>query len=423
MTTLAEPQTTWDAPEADPPTNRHGELLRVLNVNNHHAGRGGYEVYFFGQNRILKENGHFLKTLEADNADVVTLGQKLSAFATSIASKRAATRIKDLIEEHRIDLVHLHNVLPLLSPDAITGCRQAYDGRGVPIVMKLADYKLTCPAGQHLRDGKICTKCLGGREYWAGIHGCRENHLWSTAYALRNVAARRRRIFHDGVTLFLPNTRFVLEHFVAAGFDRGQMHLLPNFTDLQPPTQESLNFGQGDYACYVGRISPEKGLPTLLAAAAKTGIPTRIAGNHTNMPGLAESAPANVEFVGKLDREQLVDFYRRAKFMIVPSEWYECFGISAAEAQTYGLPVIATDLGGLPEVVRNDESGLIYRAGDVDDLAAAMTNLWEDDALAARLGQGAWQRAAREFRPDVFYRRLCGAYTKAIQLHERSRRA
>ncbi|MEM7808323.1 MAG: hypothetical protein AAF561_09455, partial [Planctomycetota bacterium] len=144
MTTLAEPQTTWDAPEADPPVNRHGELLRVLNVNNHHAGRGGYEVYFFGQNRILKENGHFLKTLEADNADVVTLGQKLSAFATSIASKRAAKRIKDLIEEHRIDLVHLHNVLPLLSPDAITGCRQAYDGRGVPIVMKLADYKLTC---------------------------------------------------------------------------------------------------------------------------------------------------------------------------------------------------------------------------------------------------------------------------------------
>ncbi len=412
----------WDVPEAEPPRNADGELLRILNVNNHHAGPGGYEVYFRGLTTMLRNCGHHVATLERNNAEIVTIGQKLDAFRTSVASRRAAVRMRELIEAERIDLVHLHNVLPLISPSVINGCRQAYGGRGVPVVMKLADYKLTCPAGQHLRDGKVCTKCIGGREYWAAVHGCRENRVWSTAYAVRNVAARWRGIFRDGVTLFLPNTQFVLEHFVSSGFERESMHLLPNFTELAAPPRDEIDFGAGDYAAYVGRISPEKGLPTLIEAARRTAIPLRVAGDHSNMPGLAESAPENVTFVGKLSRDELPGFYRNARFLVVPSEWYECFGLTAAEAQTSGLPVIANAMGGLPEVVRHDVSGLVVEPGDPAALATVMERLWTDDDLAARLGRGGFDRAAQQFRPTVFYRRVAAAYERAITLHAKGQR-
>ena len=408
----------WDAPEVDTVLNDRGERLRVLNIHNNHAGPGGFEVFYEGTTEILRHNGHDVFTFERDNSTIQTLGQKVRAFGSAIHSPTTRDQVKTLIERERIDLVHLNNVWPLVSPSVITSCRQAYGGRGVPVVMSMQDYKLTCPAGQHLRNGQVCEKCLGGRELWCAFHGCRHNHVWSAAYTVRNIVNRKRRIFSDGITLYLPCSNFVSEHLAKAGYDADRMHVLPDFTDLP----EDLTFNCDDkprkeYIAYVGRISPEKGLDVLIEASRLTGLPVKIAGDPAKMPELKKIAPPQVEFVGKLSRDALPGFYRNARFSVVPSTWYECFGIVAAEAQGYGTPVIASRIGGLPEVVQDGVTGLHVNPNDPADLARAMRRLWDDPAAVSGMCRASRRRAKEQFAPDVFYRRIAAAYARAVEQH------
>ena len=393
--------------------NDDGEPLRVLNVHNHHAGPGGFEVFFFGVSEILRHYGHHVATFERDNAAIHTAFEKLSAFGSAIYSPSSRRAFERVLRDERVDLVHLNNIWPLVSPSVIDACRDA----DVPVVMSMQDYKLTCPAGQHLREGKVCEKCMNGREYWAAVHGCRNGRVWSTAYSVRNVVNRLRGPFHDGVTLYLPCTRFVADHLVRGGYDAGKMHVLPDFTDLPDVADADGPPRSGGYVGYVGRISPEKGLDVLIEAARRTGLPVKIAGSHAAMPELLRDLPPGVEFVGKLSREELPAFYRGARFNVVPSVWYECFGIVTAEAQGYGNPVIASRIGGLPEVVEDGVTGLLVEPGDAANLAAAMRRLWDDPALNRRMGEAARERAGREFTPNVFYGRLAAAYRRAVDLH------
>ena len=264
--------------------NDDGQPLRVLNVHNHHVGPGGFEVFFEGVTDILRHHGHHVATFERNNSDIQTAFEKLSAFGSAIYSPSSRRAFEAVLRGERVDLVHLNNIWPLVSPSVIDACRDA----GVPVVMSMQDYKLTCPAGQHLREGKVCEKCMNGREYWAAVHGCRNGRVWSTAYSVRNVVNRLRGPFHDGVTLYLPCTQFVADHLVRGGYDAAKMHVLPDFSDLPDGGEfESERRSPGTYVGYVGRISPEKGLPVLIEAARRTGLPVKIAGNHAGHAGAA----------------------------------------------------------------------------------------------------------------------------------------
>ncbi len=407
----------WDCPEVDCPTNARGEPLRILNIHNIHAGHGGFEVFYEGVNQILRSRGHHVVTFERDSGTIHGLAQKVKAFASAIHSPRNRNAVRELIEAERIDLVHLNNVLPLVSPSVISACHDAYGGLGVPVVMSQQDFKLTCPAGQHLRHGNLCVKCVNGHEYWCAVHACRESRIWSTAYTVRSIVNRRRGLFHDGITLHLPCSQFVADHLARSGFDSERMQVLPNFTDL--PEDEGVRFSEkptAAYAAYVGRISPEKGLDVLIEASRRTGIPVKIAGDSSKMPELVAGAPPQVQFVGRLSREALPDFYRNARFLVVPSTWYECFGIVAAEAQGYGCPVIASRIGGLPEVVQDGVTGLLAEPGDPQSLASAMGRLWNSPAEVVAMSRNAQRRSQLQFSPDIFYRRIGAAYMRAIEL-------
>ena len=408
---------TWDVPEADAALNVSGDPLRVLNLHNIHAERGGMEVYFDAMTAVLRDHGHKVETYTRDSAEIATPLQKVRAFASAVHSPSSREAVRTIIERERINLVHLHNVWPLISFSVLTACREAFGGRGVPVVMSVQDYKLTCPAGQHRRDGKVCTKCVGGNEHWCAIHGCRQNRVWSAAYAVRNVVTRRRGLVKDGVTLYLPCSNFVRDHLVGAGYNADRVRTLPNFTALPDEPVDPVAKARAPYISFVGRVSPEKGLDVLLDAARRTGLPVKIAGDASAMPELVASAPPNVQFVGRLDREQLPDFYRNSRFSVVPSNWLECFGIVSAEAQGYGTPVIASDIGGLSETVQDGVTGRLVPAGDAAALADTMRNLWDDPVTLAGMSRAAQRRARREFSTTTYYRRLAAAYGRACELH------
>jgi glycosyltransferase involved in cell wall biosynthesis len=177
------------------------------------------------------------------------------------------------------------------------------------------------------------------------------------------------------------------------------------------------------YVAYVGRITPEKGISTLLASAEMTRLRVRIAGDPSPMPELVKKAPANVEFLGPLCREDVETLYRSARFLVLPSLWFETFGLVAAEAMSHGVPVIASNMGGLTEVVDDGATGFLFEPGNPEDLANKMRVLWSDPALCRRMGQTAREKVIREYNEDTHYRRLTVVYETAIRTAKELRAA
>ena len=389
--------------------------MKILHVHNYHAGRGGMEVVYEYSTRVLRQRGHEVIEFSRDSASLKSPLSLIGAFASGVYSPSAYRETRELIDAHRPDLAYVHNLYPMLSTSVLDAC---HDG-GIPVVMNIGDYKLTCPMARHLRDGAICTKCMDGSVLWSAVHACKGGRLASAGYALSHGITRMRRAYHRGVDLFVTPAQFTADYLARAGFDPGRIMVVPNMSDLPADVPAA---GEGEYAAFVGRLSPEKGIDVLIDAATRTGIPTRIAGGGDKPPSQLAS---NIQFVGPVDRAALPAFYRGARFLVAPSVWHEVFGVVVVEAMLLGIPVIASNIGGLGQVFEHEQSGLLVPAGDAAALAGAMSRLWADPALCRRMGKNARECALRNYSPDAFYRRLMSAFQKAIEgrpaIHDLSR--
>jgi glycosyltransferase involved in cell wall biosynthesis len=237
---------------------------------------------------------------------------------------------------------------------------------------------------------------------------------------LRSVIARKWRLFLDNVTAYITPTEFVKRRLVAAGFPERRITAVPNMIDAP---ESGVDPSVNQYVAYVGRISPEKGIATLLAGAGMTGLRVRIAGDPSPMPEIAKKAPANVEFLGPLSKEDVEELYRGARFVVLPSLWFETFGLVAAEAMSHGVPVIASNMGGLTEVVDDGATGFLFEPGNAEDLANKMSVLWSNAALCRRMGRTAREKVIREYSEDAHYRRLMAVYETAIRAVQETQRA
>jgi glycosyltransferase involved in cell wall biosynthesis len=383
--------------------------MRLLQVyNNYRSGGGGETVVVRQTKDILHKHGHSVRMLARDSRTIVTLRHKLEAFANGLYSWEAKREISDIIEKDRPNVVHVHNLYPFFSPSVLVACRQ----QSVPVVMTLHNYALTCPELRHLRAGAVCERCLGGREHWCVLHNCRDNIFESVGYALRAAASRKLRLFVENVTLFIALTNFAKHRLLNAGFEDNHIVVIPNAVSLP---ESAVDPSTGAYAAFVGRLSPEKGISTLLIAARRTGLPLRIAGDGPMSPLLVRQAPKNVEFVGKLDRMAIRTFYRSARFIVVPSQWFEGFPLVIAEAMSHGIPVIASKIGGLPEIVEDGVTGILSEPGNAEDLAAKMQMLWENPDLCRQMGRAGRQKVMREYTEDTYFQNLMAVYQTAIQ--------
>ena len=384
--------------------------MKVLQIHNRPRGGGGATAVFEHTVWLLRERGIETVLLTCDSAGLgAGLRGRLRAFAAGIYSPRARRHAATIIARTRPDCAHVHDLQPLL-PSTLLACRDA----GLPVVMTCHNYRLTCPVFSHVDGrGELCERCVGGREYWCLFMNCRGDRLESAAFALHNVAARRLRLFSAGVDLYLVPSRFVKDHLTRAGFNTESIEVLPH---PLPIAEIARDVPPGEYLAYAGRLSPEKGLGTLLAAAALTpGIPVVIAGDGPLLPDLTARATPNVRFLGWLDPAALRDFYGRARAVVVPSRCYETFGVAAAESMNLGIPVIASRIGALAELIGDGVSGLLFEPGDPRDLAACMQTLWTDQALGLRLGREARNRVRRLCDEGNYVENLLGFYGRAMR--------
>ncbi|NIA15086.1 MAG: glycosyltransferase [Nitrospiraceae bacterium] len=385
--------------------------MKILLVHNRYRFHGGEDAIVDTTLDLLRRREIDVSLLEEPGLPMnPSLPRKFRAFASGIYSRASARMMARLLAEQRPDIVHSHNLYPSLSPSVLRVCRRA----GVPVVMTCHNFRLICPIGVHYAHGEVCERCAGGREYYCALRNCQDNRLESAGYALRGMVARWFGLYVNNVTCFIAISDFVKRRLVAEGFDADRVQVVPNVAVI--PAVE-LKPASGDYIACVARLSPDKGVDVLIRAARR--LPQyafRIAGEGPLMDTLRREAPNNVKFLGQVEPTAVAELYRGARLAVVPSTGLEGFGLVAVEAMGQEIPVVASNIGALGEVVDEGVTGLLFEAGNDADLASKLGALWDDADRRHRMGQSGRAKAVREYGEDIHFQRLMAVYEKAFRL-------
>jgi glycosyltransferase involved in cell wall biosynthesis len=352
--------------------------------------------------RLLIEGGH--KVDVWDPALANTHGLRLiGTAARAIWSTDATARVRSLIRRSKAEIVHCHNLFPVLSPAVL----RAASGEGAAVVMTLHNYRLLCLPATFIRDGRVCEDCLG-RTPWPGVvHACYRDSTLGSAALATSLSLHNAFNTFDRVTKYLAVSEFVRRKYVEAGWPDDRIEVKSNFAWENPKRE-----GPGRYFLYLGRLSPEKGIATLLSAWSPSSMPLLVVGDGPAAQGLREDAPSNVEFRSTVSPAEVPALIREARALMLPSVCYEAQPRVILEAYAAGVPVLASDLGALPEAVPPD-SGLLVAPGDAGAWSYAVERLL-DDRESERLGQGAWRRWRDTYSPERGLQNLEDAYRRAV---------
>jgi glycosyltransferase involved in cell wall biosynthesis len=354
--------------------------------------------------RLLEEAGHDVRRLTRAPLSSGVRGA-VSSGADAVWSRSSMREISRLIRDDRPDVVHCHNVLTGISPAIIRAASRVQ----VPIVMTLHNYRMMCLPGTFLRDGGLCEACLGRLPVPGVRWRCYKGSLLASGVLGSSIALHRSMGSFDRVTLFAAVSEFLRAKHIESGVAERRIVVKPNFA--WPAVRRE----RSEYFLFMGRLSPEKGVRTLIDAWRGVGAKLLVAGEGSEAPFLQSSAPRNVEFLGSVDHEQALSLLCRTRALLVPSLWYEGAPRTILEAYAAGVPVLASKIGALPELVEEGESGLLLTPGDPEAWREGIIAL-EDETTAGSLGEGAHELWHRHYRPDSALENLLQLYRRAGQI-------
>jgi glycosyltransferase involved in cell wall biosynthesis len=391
--------------------------MRILVVHNGYQKHGGEDVVVEAEARLLTAHGHSLVRYRRRNDELSGRGPLgiITAGIETVWSAAAARELAALLAKEKPDVVHFHNIFPLISPAAYYACAEA----GVPVVQTLHNYRLLCPGAYFLRDGRVCEECLGRSVPWPGVaHGCyRESRAATAAVATMIAVHRGMNTWREKVGVYIALSKFARQKFIEGGLPGERIVVKPNFVDPDP----GLKCGAGEYALYVGRLSAEKGLRVLLEAWSRLGgtIPLRIAGDGPLKEEIAEEIKtkglSSVELLGQLPPSEIGPLMQGARFLVLPSVCYENFPLAVAEAFACGLPVIVSRLGSMAEIITDGETGMHVAPGDSAELAAKADWAWWNPGKLQELGKAGRQEYVSKYRPEQNYKRLMKIFERAVE--------
>ena len=403
--------------------------MKVLLVNKFHWLKGGSEKYYFELAELLKEHGHEVAFFSMkDEKNIVTgekeyfvdkidlnTGSKLKAFDV-IYSRANYKKMKKVLEEFKPDIVHINNFQRQLSASIIKAIKK----KNIPIVFTAHDVQAVCPAITMMDNNKcICEKCKGGKYLNCIKKKCNKGStLKSIIGAIEGYYYRAKKIYTKKINYIITPSNFYKTKFVEDGIPDYKIQALHNFVDLK---QYDLEVTDEGYALYFGRLSKEKGILNLVNAFVKLEKGTLyIAGEGPEKENIEKIINENnlqerVKLLGFLNSDEMKETIRKCRFVVVPSIWYENCPYSVMETLAIGKPVIGANIGGIPELIQEAKTGLVYKFDDIDDLANKMKIFFEDSELAEQFGKNAKDEAKELYGKEKYYQRILDIYDNFVK--------
>jgi glycosyltransferase involved in cell wall biosynthesis len=405
--------------------------VKVLLAHKFFYRKGGGEVYFFDLMTLLQAHGHnvipFAMRHELNSAtdydrffvDSTNFEQKASwggdfrKAMRILYSREAKRKLAALLDLDRPDVAHIHNIYHQISPSILPVLKR----RGFPVVMTVHDLKLLCPNYKMRTQGAICERCKPHRFYQAVLHRCvKDSVLASAVCAVEAYLHTYSGVYETNVDIFITPSRFYQSKLVEWGMPEKKIVFIPNFTDLNqfPP-----EYGGEDYCVYFGRLAEEKGLLTLVEAMRRIRRGTLlIVGDGPLSADLQDAINKyrlkNVRLTGFKEGAELANLIRRARFTVFPSEWYENCSMALIESYAWGKPVLGANIGGISEMIDEEETGLLFEPFSVEDLSEKIEYLLGHEDVAMRMGKKARARAEKEYGSEQHYSALMRLYSKCI---------
>ena len=440
--------------------------MKILLANKYYYLKGGAERHLFDLKELLEENGHrtipfamqnnknknsayskyFVKNINIEKTSLSLEG--LRAATKIIYSFEAKNNISKLIAHEKPDIAHIHNIYHQISPSILTPLKKA----GIPIIVTVHDFKLMCPNYIFYTQGKICEKCKKYKYYNCVFNKCVKNsYMASKINMLEMYYHRFLKIYKNNIDLYICPSKFVKNKLVEFGFNKDKIKVLPHFITQEienPYTKENNNkfkdfvvniknhilpnnkntpgnteqlFDSDDYILYFGRLSKEKGIKTLLKAMGlinNKAIKLKIAGDGPQSAELKDfvvnrDLQNRVKFLGFLDGENLSETIHNSLFTVLPSVFYETFGLTVLESYNYSKPIIASRLGALPELIEEDKTGLLFESGNSEDLAKKINKMLQSRENIENMGKNG-KEFSKKFNKKNYYMNLDKIYKSVL---------
>ena len=420
--------------------------MRILYCNKYNFEFSGTEKYLFDLMRLVRQNGHEAALFsmagpKSSSPEEPGLTDKYAHYAArrvdftnpsrnplsrlrlaahAIYSRDARQSIRRLIRDFRPELAHVRNIYHHLSPSILWELRR----QGVPVIYHLNDFKMLCPTYNLVSKGEPCERCVKGSFWNVVAEGCyAKGRAASVVLAAEAYAHNWLNTYRKCVSLLLAPTEFVRDKMVESGWDPRRIEVLPHFQRL--PLEPTTTPAADAPVLYFGRLSPEKGVADLLRAIQQSpNIRLQIAGDgpqRTQIEALAGSLELrNVEFLGHVGGATLDRLIADSAFTVLPSHAYETLGKTILESYAQGRAVIATDLGSRRELITKGETGVLYKVGDVAQLAFAIQFLHARPAIAEAMGQAGLERVRQHHSPQLHYEALLRIYAKATHIKKKT---
>jgi glycosyltransferase involved in cell wall biosynthesis len=386
--------------------------MHILLIHNRYQQTGGEDAVYAAERELLLRHGHTITEFLESNARIASMNRFSLAFQ-SLWSRPTYLSLQRLVRDRRPDVAYCINTFPLVSPSAYDACRE----QSIPIVQGLHNYRLLCPAANFFRAERVCTDCLGRTPPWPGVlHGCYHRSRTQTAVVAAMIAIHRGlRTWQKKVDAYIAPTEFLRGKFIEGGFAPERIHTKSNFLPQDPGARDTPD----SQALFIGRLAPEKGIRTLLQAWQKLEhIPLQILGagplREEIQTEIRKRGPIKIELAGFVPREQVFADIKQARFLVFPSVCFESFGFSIIEAFACGVPVIASRLGAMAELVEDGRTGLLCAPGDPADLASKVEWAWAHPNEMAGMGAQARGEYEEKYTPEKNYKILMKIFDRAM---------
>lgn len=406
--------------------------MKILMLNKFFYIKGGSETYYFSLKKLLEENGHEVidfsmnddKNFESKYSEFFVSGvdynkkqslfSKIKAGIKIVYSIEAKRKLEKLIKKTKPDIAHLHIFQHQLSTSVLDVLKKY----NIPIVYTAHDLKMICPNYKMLTHGNICEKCKGEKYINCLKNKCIKDSTVKSSIAMIEAYMNKWRGAYNKIDFIITPSQFYRNKFIEFGVDEKRVTYIPNFLSMEETEYDKLS--ENNYLLYFGRLSEEKGILTLVKAMNGIDTTLKILGSGPLKEEIKEFIEKekieNIEMLGFKSGKELNTIIANAKAVILPSEWYENGPYSGIETLKLGVPIIGSDLGGIPELIDDGKNGFIFKHNDEMDLNSKLKqiNSLKDDELEM-MKKASRDKFESNYTDNQHYAQIIKIYNEALE--------